>query len=64
MQILEVMMNDPAVRELVDEFYFEHHVDNPIMRKYWGPVPGTSFADSYSVMLKLRRAGVRSHWWP
>jgi len=48
---------------LVDELYFEHHVDVAPMWPYWGRIPGTSLADTYALFGELRRRGVVAHSW-
>jgi len=50
---------------LIDEFLWEHHVDNYLMAPYWGNTQDMtkSIADSYSYFLMLRQRGVRAHSW-
>lgn len=62
--LVEELMTDKALLSLVDEFFFEHHVDLPPMHNFWGhPLPGT-LADSYHIFSKLRQLGVHAHSWP
>mmetsp|Transcript_81006 Transcript_81006/g.131255 ORF Transcript_81006/g.131255 Transcript_81006/m.131255 type:complete len:409 (-) Transcript_81006:1172-2398(-) len=51
--------------DLIDEFLWEHHVDNYLMEPYWGSSQdmSKSIADSYEYFLELRVRGVRSHSW-
>jgi hypothetical protein len=50
---------------LVDEFLWEHHVNNYLMASNWGASQDMSMsvADSYQYFLKLRQRGVRAHSW-
>jgi hypothetical protein len=50
---------------LIDEFVWEHHVDNYLMAPSWGDTQDMtkSIADSYSYFLILRQKGVRAHSW-
>ena len=50
---------------LIDEFLWEHHVDNYLMAPYWGDTQDMtkSIADSYTYFLMLRQRGVRAHSW-
>jgi len=50
---------------LVDEFVWEHHVDNYLMAPDWKSSQdmNKSISDSYSYFLNLRRKGVRAHSW-
>ena len=49
----------------IDEFLWEHHVDNYLMAPSWGMFQdmSMSIADSYHYFLKLRQHGVRAHSW-
>jgi len=49
----------------IDEFLWEHHVDNYLMAKNWGNSQDLSkkIADSYDYFLRLRQKGVRAHSW-
>jgi hypothetical protein len=51
--------------EYIDEFIWEHHVDNYIMQPFWGKAMDKTMtiADSYEYFLRLRRQGVRAHSW-
>ncbi len=50
---------------LIDEFVWEHHVNNYLMASNWGDSQDMSMsvADSYQYFLKLRQRGVRAHSW-
>jgi hypothetical protein len=56
--------------EFIDEFFWEHHVRNPWMDKWWANswfTAGTSgvrtLSDSYASFLQFRQRGVRAHSW-
>ena len=51
---------------LVDELFYEHHVETPPMHSCWsteGDLP-LKMSDSYAMFYKLREKGVRAHSWP
>ena len=58
------LLEEADAGELVDDFFFEHHVDCDIMRKWWGPVDLRDLHDSYSLFAALRKRGIRAHSWP
>jgi len=45
------------------EFFFEHHVHNPLMSEYWGRGVDMSLKDSYLLFTTLREKGLRAHPW-
>ena len=49
----------------IDEFVWEHHVDNYLMAFAWKRSQDMtkSIADSYEYFLRLRHKGVRAHSW-
>jgi hypothetical protein len=63
--ILTGLLQDPAALALIDEFFFEEHVNFSEMLPYWGGTvgPNSSLASSYQTFNKLRSAGVRAHSW-
>jgi hypothetical protein len=68
--ILRVLLGDPELLELVDEFFFEYHVLFGPMNESWfqsknpSPAPTSdTLADSYTVFRTLREKGVRAHSW-
>ena len=61
--IMRELLGSTETMELVDELYFEHHVDVAPMWPYWGRIPGTSLADTYKLFGELRRRGVVAHSW-
>lgn len=63
-ELVKQLISDKTLAGLVDEFFFEHHVDLPPMHPFWGhPLPNT-LADSYDIFSKLRHQGIHAHTWP
>ena len=64
-KILNAFLDDPVAFALVDEFYYEHHVNFGLMTRYWGASfdPKDSLSGSYKLFLKLRQKGWRAHAW-
>lgn len=67
--LVQQMMADPHILELVDEFYFEHHVSGSPMQWFgWGDLQNSeaelsTLQDSYELFTFLREHGVRAHSW-
>jgi len=64
--LVKTLLNDNALMELVDEFFFEHHVTGGAMTTngwHKPPMLGLDIVDSYSWFMKLRQAGIRAHSW-
>ena len=57
------LLESPRTLALIDELYFEHHVDVQPMWPFWGRVPGTELADTYRLFSELRNRGVVAHSW-
>jgi hypothetical protein len=61
------LTENPQLTSLVDHFYFEHHVKQLELRKWWhpwwGPAPKDSVATSLFLFHALRLQGVASHYW-
>ena len=62
-RLVNLLLRSKELLALVDELYFEHHVDVAPMHPYWGRVPGTSLSDSYRLFTELRKRGVAAHAW-
>jgi len=60
--LLEQLLTDPKLQEIVDVFYFEHHVEMEEMKPYWGEMD-KSIVESLEVFQKLRKAGIAAHYW-
>ncbi|KAG5178779.1 hypothetical protein JKP88DRAFT_168563 [Tribonema minus] len=59
------MRGDARLRALVDEMFFEHHVNVPIMWRYWGTQGERVYLnDTYAMVQELRSEGIRFHSWP
>ena len=63
-EIVKYMMKWDKL-QLVDEFLWEHHVDNYLMASNWGSSQDMTkkISDSYEYFLFLRHKGVRAHSW-
>ena len=64
--VLDILADDD-LSALIDDFYFEHHVENAVMgRLGWGPAGShiRDVADSIHLFQALRRRGIRAHSWP
>ena len=63
--LMDQLAKDDALRQRVDEVFFEHHVNVKVMVPYWGTGDlSTTLKDSYSMFLALRIKGIRMHAWP
>jgi len=67
--LVQQLMADPQLLELVDEFYFEHHVSgSPMQWNGWGDLQNSdaelsTLPESYELFTFLRQHGVRAHSW-
>ena len=64
--LIHEIINDPVLRELIDELYFEHHVHgSPMVHLGWGGQMSVNetLISSYEIFSKLRELGVRAHSW-
>jgi len=61
--VKQLLNNRSGVADLVDEFFFEHHVHGIMQRYGWGGAVNGTFADSYDIFSKLRQLGIRAHSW-
>jgi len=64
--IVESILADPGTLELIDDFFWEHHVNQIDMNPIWEITSGfnNSIKDSIVYLRKLREKGVRAHSWP
>jgi hypothetical protein len=63
--LIDQFVKDDALRQRIDEFYFEHHVNVKAMNPSWHTENLTiSMKDSYRLFLTLRNKGIRMHGWP
>ena len=56
------LFNNPRLLKLVDQFYFEHHVNQLELAGHWGPTT-ESVDDSFQFFSGLRQKGVAAHFW-
>lgn len=68
--LVAALLADATALGLVDEFYFEDHVNFSEMLGWWDNTynpkqydPSRSLSDSYHQFLRLRQLGVRAHSW-
>jgi hypothetical protein len=52
------------LQDLIDVFYFEHHVIMKEMKSYWWKSWEGSVEDSLKLFSHLRKKGVAAHYWP
>ena len=68
MAINNALLRSPSLMALVDEYYFEHHVQNKVMAIHGGcggtPTKKNDLASWYHMALRARRSGMRMHFWP
>jgi hypothetical protein len=63
--LVDQLMKDPGLQALVDEMFYEHHVNTKAMWPYWRTQGApTILADTYKNFAFLRSKGVRMHSWP
>lgn len=64
-QLVLQLIANKTLHDVVDEFYFEHHVNSKEMNQYWGSHHGEhTIVQSYALFKNLRMLGVRAHSWP
>jgi hypothetical protein len=64
-QLVLQLISNKSIHDVVDEFYFEHHVNSKEMNQYWGSHHGEhTIVQSYALFKNLRMLGVRAHSWP
>jgi len=62
--IIEQVLDDPKVASVVDEMFFEQHVNVRAMWAGWGQDTTLTMLDSYKLFGALRAKGIRMHSWP
>ena len=60
--IMEAIADRPEIAALVDEIFFEYHFYFDGRYIGWEPVHN-DVDDALRLMLRLRQAGVRAHFW-
>jgi len=61
--IVQQLMDSPQFGDVLDEFFFEHHVAGLMQLYGWGDDVNGTFADSYAIFEGLRKMGIRAHSW-
>ena len=62
-RLAQQLLEDEDMLRLVDQFYFEHHVNVAEMEKFWGNTMKGTIEDSFSLMQRLRKKGIAAHFW-
>jgi hypothetical protein len=57
------LLEDDSLHEIVDQFYFEHHVKLQELARSWGRSMSGTIKDSFDLMNGLRKKGIASHFW-
>lgn len=55
---------DGLYHELIDQFYFEHHVGLQELAQAWKGYMHESIKDSLDLFVSLRKKGIPAHFWP
>ena len=63
LSIVERIADDPSLAILVDELFFEYHFKFDNLNFGWGKKIPHSVDDALKLMTKLRRRGIRAHFW-
>ncbi|KAG5176552.1 hypothetical protein JKP88DRAFT_269205 [Tribonema minus] len=64
-QFMQQLQADPELQLLIDEMFFEHHVNVELMYRYWHTQrEAQRLSDTYAMVGGLRRKGMRFHSWP
>ena len=62
--LVEQLRTDASLQELVDVFFFEHHVVNQDMARFWLKEVAGTFLTSAALFTDLRVKGVNAQVWP
>ena len=68
--IVHQLLGDRQLLALVDEFYYEHHIRNHVMRMHGlrnrtrSEDVNVSLASWYDMVTPARKSGFRMHFWP
>ena len=63
MGLINQILNTTEISSLIDEMFFEMHINVDEMKRFWGS-PGGSLKDTYVLFNRLRQMGIRMHSWP
>lgn len=61
-KLVDQLLNDTQLLSLIDHFYFEHHVNQKELRRFWGAME-ESVEESFTIFHELRKKGLASHFW-
>ena len=63
--LLDEILRFREVSSSIDELFFEHHVDLPVMVNYWAGTlsPNVYATGSIRLFQELRERGIRAHSW-
>jgi hypothetical protein len=62
--LIHQLLDSKELLGLVDELYFEHHVNTAPMHKYWGTANSlVTLEDTYTIFTRLRNSGILAHSW-
>eukprot|EP00928_Gymnodinium_smaydae_P048126 TRINITY_DN3215_c0_g2_i1.p1 TRINITY_DN3215_c0_g2~~TRINITY_DN3215_c0_g2_i1.p1 ORF type:complete len:334 (+),score=40.37 TRINITY_DN3215_c0_g2_i1:55-1056(+) len=61
--LVQQMLASDDIGNVLDEFFFEHHVHGLMQEYGWSTKVNGTFEDSYHMFSELRRKGVRAHSW-
>lgn len=62
--LVDQLLSDKEAMDLIDEFYYEEHFNNPAMHIHGWMRYSTTLADYYRLVIAQRRKGFRMHYWP
>lgn len=57
------LLENERLTRLVDQFYFENHVNIAEMAKFWRDSMEGTIKDSFDIMQGLRKKGIATHFW-
>jgi hypothetical protein len=63
--LFDQVRHDASVRQLIDEMFYEHHVNCKVMNPYWNLWHSQDrLFHTYEMFLAMRHTGLRMHSWP
>jgi hypothetical protein len=63
--LFDQVLSDPRNTPLIDEFFYEHHVNTKAMYEWWKTEGSTILLkDTYRSFTAIRAKGIRMHNWP
>ena len=62
--MIEYIRDTPAIQQLIDVIYFEHHVHSLENAVYWKTSMRGTVQDSLQLFQTLRQKGIAAHYWP